>query len=155
MTPLNTPWYLDVAFRWFQKQPVVPFLMFLMVADVIIGTCLAVVKGKLNSTASWRGMCKKTIVLILLGISAAAGNLLPSIPILQFVGAYYSITELISCLENAAAAGIPIPKGIVATLSKLRDQRMEQAMQKQASTVNNITVLSTTPPSPNEPGKSV
>lgn len=135
------PWLLRLAFQWFQTQPVLPGLIALMAIDVLVGIFLSVAKCTLSSTVSWRGMSKKAIMLLIVGAAGVLQPFLPSVPILNIVSGFYTLTEALSILENAAAAGVPLPAGLVETLAKLREQRTMAAAQKSVTTVNNVTVL--------------
>jgi toxin secretion/phage lysis holin len=119
-------------------------LIVLMVIDVLVGIFLSISKRTLSSTVSWRGMSKKAIMLLIIGAAGVLQPFLPSIPILNIVSAFYTLTEALSIVENAAAAGVPLPAGLIEALAKLqRDQRIARS-QKDATTTNNITVI--TPP---------
>jgi toxin secretion/phage lysis holin len=134
------PWALQQIFHWFEGQPVLSGLIVLMVIDVLVGICLSIVKKTLSSTVSWRGMSKKAIMILIIGAAGVLQPFLPQIPILNIVSAFYTLTEALSILENAAAAGVPLPAGLIATLSKLQqDQRLARA-QKDPGTTTNISV---------------
>src|SRR4051794_2455588 len=138
---VQIPFLLRVAFQWLQGQPVLGGLIVLMAIDVLVGIFLSIAKKTLSSTVSWRGMSKKAIMLLIVGAAGVLQPFLPQVPILNIVSAFYTLTEALSILENAAAAGVPLPAGLVDTLSKLREQRSMAAAQKKVTTVNNVTVL--------------
>lgn len=126
----SLPWAARAIFEWFQTQPVLPGLILLMAIDVAVGIFLSIAKKTLSSTVSWRGMSKKAIMLLIVGTAGVLQTFLPAIPILNIVSAFYTLTEALSILENAAAAGVPLPAGLVDTLSKLKEQQRIMREQK-------------------------
>ncbi len=140
--PLHAaPEWAQPLLDWFRGQPVMSGLMLLMCIDVAVGILLAIAKKTLNSTLSWRGMSRKAIMLLIVGACGVLQPSLPSIPILNMVAFFYTLTEAISILEAAAAAGVPLPQGLVDTLSKLREQQRVLRQQKDPGTTTNITVI--------------
>jgi len=101
-----------------------------MLIDVMVGIFLSIAKQTLSSTVSWRGMSKKAIMLLIIGTVGVLQPFMPAIPILNLVSAFYTLTEALSILENAAAAGVPLPSGLVDTLVKLKDQQRLAREQK-------------------------
>lgn len=129
----NTPWFIQIAFNWLKGQPVVSILVTLMFLDTASGIFLAIAKKTLNSTISWSGNSKKALMLLIVSAAGIFQSLAPAFPVMNMMASFYVVTELLSLLENAAAAGVPLPPGLIATLQKLRDQRAVIAMQKGSS----------------------
>ena len=127
---INLPPLVRVLFNWFSGQPVIAGLIALMLIDVMVGIFLSIAKQTLSSTVSWRGMSKKAIMLLIIGTVGVLQPFMPAIPILNLVSAFYTLTEALSILENAAAAGVPLPSGLVDTLVKLKDQHRLAREQK-------------------------
>ncbi len=119
------PQFMRVALDWFSLQPIVSGLLILMLIDVLTGCCLAVVQKKLSSTTSWRGMCKKVIVLLLVGVAAVLEPFANGIPLSKLVAVFYIVTEALSIMENAAMAGVPLPAPLIDALVKLKEQQRE------------------------------
>jgi len=140
---IELPWLLRAFFVWLEKQPVLGGLILLMLIDVFVGVFLSIAKKTLSSTISWRGMSKKAIMLLILGMAAVLQPFLPTIPLLNLVAGFYSMTEALSIVENAAAAGVPLPHGLVDTLAKLKDS--QRLMREQKSIPS--------PPPPDDPPK--
>ncbi len=150
MIPLHAaPEWAQPLLDWFRGQPVMSGLLLLMGIDVGVGLMLAIAKKTLNSTISWRGMSRKAIMLLIVGACGVLQPSLPTIPLLNVVAFFYTLTEAISILEGAAAAGVPLPQGLTDTLSKLREQQRVMQRQKETTTTNNITVI--TAPTPRLP----
>ena len=102
-------------------------LFAVMVLDYITGTLRGLLTKTLNSTIGLKGIFKKVAMLLVVGIAACiefaivelgmeTGNLLVVIVICFFV-----VNEAISCLENAAQLGVPIPQILLDALEKLRE----------------------------------
>jgi toxin secretion/phage lysis holin len=131
MSPeLELPWLLRIFFNWLDGQPVLGGLIMLMFIDIFVGIFLSIAKRTLSSTVSWRGMSKKAIMLLIIGAVGVLQPFLPAIPLLNLVACFYTLTEALSILENAAAAGVPLPSGLVDTLAKLKDSQRLMREQK-------------------------
>lgn len=99
-------------------------LIVLMVVDYITGVMCAVFDKKLSSTVGFKGICRKVLILMLVGIA----NLLD----VQVVGTgavlrtavifFYLSNEGVSLLENAAHLGLPIPGKLKEILAQLHDR---------------------------------
>lgn len=142
------PPYVAVFSEWLKGQPVFAGLLLLMLLDIMVGICLSLIRKTLSSAVSWRGMSRKIIMLLLVGTSAVLQQFIPSFPFLNVVSAFYTLTEAISILENAAMAGVPLPKGLVETLMKLReqqkimsDQKLPQQIQQQPQSNTTVVVV--------------
>lgn len=99
-------------------------LVVFMAADYITGIMCAVADKKLSSEVGFKGICRKVLILMLVGIA----NLLD----LQVIGTgavlrtaiifFYLSNEGVSLLENAAHLGLPIPEKLKAILAQLHDR---------------------------------
>ena len=102
-------------------------LLILMILDYITGLMCAVVDKKLSSGIGFRGICKKVLIVMLVGVAHVVdmhvvgnGNAVRSA-----VVCFYISNEGVSMLENAAHLGLPIPdklKSILAQLHKRDDK---------------------------------
>lgn len=105
-------------------------LIIFMVTDYITGLMCAVADKQLSSRVGFKGLFKKMLIVILVGIAhivdlhvVGTGEALRSA-----VVCFYLSNEGVSLLENAAHLGLPIPeklKGILAQLHK-RDNSPER-----------------------------
>jgi toxin secretion/phage lysis holin len=93
-------------------------LLVLMMCDIAIGTIVAWTDKKISSSTSFRGIGKKVIMLIAVGVGAAVGKE-ANMPLGQIIAGYYCVTELWSIVENMAMAGVPFPPQVVDVLEKL------------------------------------
>ena len=99
-------------------------LVVFMVADYITGVMCAVSDKKLSSAVGFKGICRKVLILMLVGIA----NLLD----VQVIGTgavlrtavifFYLSNEGVSLLENAAHLGLPIPEKLKVILAQLHDR---------------------------------
>ena len=91
-------------------------LVVFMVADYITGVMCAINDKKLSSAVGFKGICRKVLILMLVGIA----NLLD----VEVIGTgavlrtavifFYLSNEGVSLLENAAHLGLPIPEKLKA-----------------------------------------
>ena len=105
-----------------------------MVVDYITGVMCAIVDKKLSSAVGFKGICRKVLILMLVGIA----NLLD----VQVIGTgsvlrtavifFYLSNEGVSLLENAAHLGLPIPEKLKAVLAQLHDKANEVEEKKEA-----------------------
>lgn len=100
-------------------------LLVLMVIDYMTGLLAAYIcpDMKLNSTRGLKGICKKIMILLLVVLAheleKAAG-----VPAVQSVVTWFFIgNEGLSIIENAAKAGVPVPKRLRDTLEQLTKER--------------------------------
>lgn len=105
-----------------------------LAVDYISGLIVALVfknsskteSGKLNSGVSFKGLCKKLFVVVLVGVAqlldvALGANFIRGGVIVAFIS-----NETISIVENAGLMGIPIPTPLRKAIDILQD-REEQA----------------------------
>ena len=109
-------------------------LIVFMVVDYITGVMCAIVDKKLSSAVGFKGICRKVLILMLVGIA----NLLD----VQVIGTgsvlrtavifFYLSNEGVSLLEIAAHLGLPIPEKLKAVLAQLHDKANEVEEKKEA-----------------------
>ena len=99
-------------------------LMAFIVVDYITGFMCAIIDKRLSSNIGFRGIFKKLMILVLVGI----GNIL-DVYIIGTGGAirtmvivFYISNEGISILENTVRIGLPIPEGLKRILLQLRER---------------------------------
>ncbi len=96
-------------------------LLVFMVLDYITGVMCAVADKKLSSAVGFKGICKKVLILMLVGVANIVdthviGN---GSALRGAVIAFYLSNEGLSLLENAAYIGLPIPEKLKAVLVQL------------------------------------
>ena len=96
-------------------------LIIFMVLDYITGLMCAVIDKKLSSAVGFRGICKKVLILMLVGLAnvidmhvVGTGSALRGAVI-----CFYLSNEGLSLLENAAHIGLPIPDRMKDVLAQL------------------------------------
>ena len=97
-------------------------LIGLMLIDYASGVYAGYKLKNLNSKRVYKGIEKKLWILALLCGASLMHKLVPSIGFRNLVGIFYCATELLSIVENAAKAGVPIPKKLKKALEQLRDE---------------------------------
>ena len=102
-------------------------LIVFMVLDYITGLMCAVMDKKLSSAVGFRGICKKVLILMLVGVAnvvdihiVGTGSALRSAVI-----CFYLSNESVSMLENAAHLGLPIPEKLKSVLAQLHGREDE------------------------------
>ena len=99
-------------------------LIVLMTLDYISGVMCAIIDKKLSSAVGFKGICKKVLILMLVGVAhifdlhvVGTGSALRGAVI-----CFYMWNEGLSLLENAAHIGLPIPDKLRDILSQLHDK---------------------------------
>ena len=99
-------------------------LVLFVVVDYITGVMCAAADHKLSSEVGFRGICRKVLIFLLVGI----GHVLDA----QIIGTgsvlrtavifFYLSKEGVSLLENAGHLGLPIPEKLKVVLEQLHDR---------------------------------
>ena len=99
-------------------------LIVFMVLDYITGLMRAVMDRKLSSAVGFRGICKKVLILMLVGVAnimdvhvIGTGSALRGA-----VVCFYLANEGLSLIENAAHIGLPIPEKLKDVLAQLHNR---------------------------------
>ena len=99
-------------------------LVAFVVIDYITGVLCAVADRRLSSAVGFRGICKKVLIFLLVGVAhtmdayvIGAGAVLRTAVIF-----FYLSNEGISLLENAAHLGLPVPKRLKMVLEQLHER---------------------------------
>lgn len=99
-------------------------LIIFVVCDYITGVLCAIADKKLSSAVGFKGICRKVLIFILVGIA----NIL-DIHVLSHEGVlrtaiifFYISNEGLSLTENAAHLGLPIPGKLKDVLEQLHDR---------------------------------
>ena len=92
--------------------------------DYITGVMCAVNDKTLSSEVGFRGICRKVLIFMLVGIAnildadvVGTGSVLRTAVIF-----FYISNEGVSLLENAANLGLPVPEKIKTVLEQLHDR---------------------------------
>lgn len=94
----------------------------LMVIDYVTGVIRAVYQKKLSSEIGFRGIIKKVLSVLIVGLAVALQNIIPvNIPLREITIVFFIANEGISVLENAAGV-IPLPKKLKEILLQLEEK---------------------------------
>lgn len=96
--------------------------------DYITGVMCAITDKRLSSEVGFRGICRKVIILALVGVGSildrqiiGSGSVLRTAVIF-----YYLSNEGISILENATFLGLPVPEKLKSVLQQLKNEKEEK-----------------------------
>ena len=99
-------------------------LIAFVVIDYITGVMCAVADKKLSGTVGFKGICRKVLIFLLVGIAnvldvqvIGSGSALRTAVIF-----FYISNEGVSLLENATHLGLPVPERIKTVLEQLHDR---------------------------------
>ena len=102
-------------------------LLLFVIVDYITGVMYAIACKKLSSEIGFKGICKKVLIFILVGLA----NVLD----VQVIGTgcvlrtavifFYISNEGVSILENAAHLGLPVPEKLKDILQQLHNRAEE------------------------------
>lgn len=99
-------------------------LVVFAITDYITGVMCAIADKKLSSEIGFKGICRKVIIFMLVGIAhvldinvIATGSVLRTAVIF-----FYLSNEGVSLLENAAHLGLPVPEKLKDVLEQLHDR---------------------------------
>ena len=99
-------------------------LIVFMVLDYVTGIMCAISEKKLSSAVGFKGICKKVLILMLVGVAnvvdvhvVGTGSVLRGA-----VVCFYLSNEGLSLLENAAHIGLPVPDKLKEVLAQLHNR---------------------------------
>ena len=102
-----------------------------MALDYVTGLMCAVADKKLSSAVGFKGICKKVLILMLVGVAniidvhvVGTGSALRGA-----VVCFYLSNEGLSLLENAAHIGLPIPEKLKDILAQLHNREGKDGAQ--------------------------
>lgn len=108
-------------------------LVVFVAADYITGVMCAVADKELSSEVGFKGICRKMLIFILVGIAnildvqvIGTGSVLRTAVIF-----FYLSNEGVSLLENAGHLGLPIPEKLKAVLEQLHDRAETENSDKE------------------------
>ena len=99
-------------------------LIAFVVVDYITGIMCAIVDKKLSSEVGFKGICKKVLIFLLVGIANILHvNIIGSGSVLRTAAIFFYLSnEGVSLLENAAHLGLPVPNAMKEVLQQLHDR---------------------------------
>ena len=99
-------------------------LLVFVVVDYITGVMCAIEDKKLSSAVGFRGLCRKVLTFLLVGIAQVLGvHVLNQPGVLRTAVIFWAIANNgLSILENAAHLGLPVPEQLKQVLEQLHDR---------------------------------
>ena len=104
-------------------------LIALICLDYISGLIVGVARHRLNSHTSFKGLCKKALILIIVAVAHIIDSQVLGGSASVFRSAacgLYIANEGLSILENAGKLGLPLPKKLRSVLEQLREKDDEE-----------------------------
>ena len=103
-------------------------LVIFVTCDYLTGIMCAITDKKLSSEVGFKGICRKVLIFLLVGI----GNVI-DVQVLSHPGVlrtaiifFYLSNEGLSLTENAAHLGLPVPEKLKEVLEQLHDRHDEE-----------------------------
>ena len=93
-------------------------LVIFVTCDYLTGIMCAIVDKKLSSEVGFKGICRKVLIFLLVGI----GNVID----VQVLGHPGVLRTAIIFTENAAHLGLPVPEKLKEVLEQLHDRHDEE-----------------------------
>ena len=103
-------------------------LIAFVVVDYITGVMCAVVDKKLSSEVGFKGIFKKILIFLLVGIANLLDvNIIGNGSVLRTAAIFFYLSnEGVSLLENATHLGLPVPEKLKSVLQQLHDRAEEE-----------------------------
>jgi len=103
-------------------------LIAFVVVDYITGVMCAVVDRKLSSEVGFKGIFKKILIFLLVGIANLLDvNIIGNGSVLRTAAIFFYLSnEGVSLLENATHLGLPVPEKLKNVLQQLHDRSEEE-----------------------------
>lgn len=95
-------------------------LLIFMIVDYISGIMCAIANKELSSEVGFKGIFKKFMIILLVGITNLLGVSTGIEGLRYIVISFYLTNEGISIIENASILGLPVPQKIKDVLEQLK-----------------------------------
>ena len=107
-------------------------LIAFVVVDYITGVMCAIEDKKLSSTVGFKGICRKVLIFLLVGITNVIDvQVTGQVGVLRTaVIFFYLSNEGVSLLENAGHLGLPIPTKLKDVLEQLHNRSEKEDEKK-------------------------
>ncbi len=107
---------------WMSLSTTVHLLCVMMALDFCTGLAGAFILRRISGAASFRGLMKKVMTLVLVYVGHVITKPLNvGFDLGEMVALAYVVNEVISIVENCALVGVPIPPILVQSLSKIKN----------------------------------
>ncbi len=109
----------------------------LMVIDYLTGVAKAIYQKKLSSKVGFKGIIKKFLALLVIGLSVTLQNILPEgVPLREVTVLFFIANEGFSILENTDGL-IPLPQKLRSILLQIQDKADEDSQVSQEKSKEN------------------
>ena len=101
---------------------IIALIVFILI-DYTTGVMCAIINKKLSSEVGAKGIFKKIMILLLVGVSHVLdAQIFHQQSLLRTaVIFFYLANEGVSIIENSAIIGLPVPKKLIDAMAQLRD----------------------------------
>lgn len=124
----------------YQYRPILFVLGCMMLIDLLVGLCAAGVEGKISSKVGIAGIMRKCIILFLIGMMTSLEVINPNMQLANMAALGFILMEMISIVESAKRAGVPMPAAISNALEQMKLKSGGDQTTATVSIPQNITV---------------
>jgi toxin secretion/phage lysis holin len=112
-----------VTFLFGEWTGLLTILFAFVVIDYITGMLASFIKGKLSSSVGLKGVAKKVFIFCIIAVAHLVDTIIGEAHLIRNGTIFfYLANELLSIIENASRAGIPIPKRLKNGILLLKDE---------------------------------
>ena len=110
-------------------------LVIFVAVDYVTGVMCAVADKKLSSAVGFRGICRKVLIFLLVGLAHILDTqILHETGILRTAVIFFFLSnDGLSILENAAHLGLPIPQALKDVLEQLHNRAEKSGEPEEAT----------------------
>jgi toxin secretion/phage lysis holin len=113
--------WLEMVQGLFTNYPLLGVLVVLIIIDVFTGILASVIAKNISSVASYRGMLKKGVMLLVVVTARVMEIVVPQAPLMSLGCLGFIAVELASIIENCGKAGMPLPPKLKEAFEKFKE----------------------------------